>query len=136
MELVVDANIAFSLFKAGSSPKVLIDKYSLELFSPEKLVEELDKYADLICSKSKVPKDSYGTIKQSVLELISLHSVPKELVDRAATLLSDKDDAPYLALSIKLGLIPIWSNDKHLKEQSLVKVFTTPELARFLSSEP
>ncbi len=135
MELVIDANIAFSLFKVSSLPKVLIDKYSLELFSPDKLIEEMDKYADLICSKSKAPKDSYGIIKQSVLELISVHPVSKELVDRAAALLNDKDDAPYLALAIKLGLIPIWSNDRHLKAQSLVKVFTTVELSKFLSSE-
>jgi len=43
----------------------------------------------------------------------------------------DPKDAQYLALAMKYG-IPIWSNDKRLKRQSIVKVFSTEELIRFI----
>ena len=40
----------------------------------------------------------------------------------------DIKDVPYLALALKLN-IPIWSNDKELKEkQKHVRVYSTPEL--------
>ena len=43
----------------------------------------------------------------------------------------DKDDAPFFALCLARG-IPLWSNDRALKRQSVVKVFSTDELARLL----
>lgn len=39
----------------------------------------------------------------------------------------DKDDVDYFALALKLD-IGIWSNDKLLKGQSVVKVFNTMEM--------
>lgn len=39
----------------------------------------------------------------------------------------DPDDKMYFALALKLN-IPIWSNDKELKKQKRVKVYTTEEL--------
>ena len=44
----------------------------------------------------------------------------------------DEKDTPFIALALKLG-IPIWSNDKDLKEkQNLVSVFTTKEINNFI----
>ena len=37
------------------------------------------------------------------------------------------EDAPYLALALSMG-IPVWSNDKKMKAQARVKVFTTHEI--------
>ena len=56
-------------------------------------------------------------------------------LDEANKLISDPDDTEYLALSLSMNKCPIWSNDPHFKEQSLVKVFTTAELAGFLKSK-
>lgn len=44
-------------------------------------------------------------------------------------------DFDFIALAIKLNC-PVWSNDPHLKQQSLVKVFNTNEFIKeFNSSE-
>ena len=44
----------------------------------------------------------------------------------------DPDDVPYLALALKLGCA-IWSNDKELKKQSVVKVYNTQEILQLLN---
>ncbi|MCZ7373246.1 MAG: PIN domain-containing protein [Candidatus Methanoperedens sp.] len=47
----------------------------------------------------------------------------------------DKDDSPFLALCLALG-IPLWSNDKLLKEkQSFVRVVSTSELFKIIESK-
>jgi len=43
----------------------------------------------------------------------------------------DPDDVAYLALALHLGC-PLWSNDKALKKQTKVKVYSTQELLQRL----
>lgn len=67
-----------------------------------------------------------------------IKSVPKTEFENfllpAKALTSDKDDTEYLALSLALNKVPIWSNDAHFKEQSAIKIFTTKELVNYLKS--
>jgi len=39
----------------------------------------------------------------------------------------DEKDTPFLALAMQLNC-PIWSNDKHFKEQQVAEVYTTSEI--------
>lgn len=43
----------------------------------------------------------------------------------------DKDDTLYIALAMKLKC-PIWSNDKDLKKQSEVKIYSTKDIIEIL----
>ena len=52
----------------------------------------------------------------------------------AKSLIIDPDDTEYLALSLSKNKIPIWSNDPHFKEQSVVPVFKTGQLVKYLKS--
>ena len=45
----------------------------------------------------------------------------------AEAICPDRSDIPFFALAMKMR-IPIWSNDKKLKEQSEVVVYSTAEL--------
>jgi len=49
-------------------------------------------------------------------------------VEEAEDLTPDPDDMVYFALALKLNCI-IWSNDKKLKEQDKIKVYSTHELS-------
>jgi predicted nucleic acid-binding protein len=132
MRLVIDTNIAFSLLKKGSFTRQLAKKHALELYSHHLILRELDKYSEILCSKLKVSKDKFDRIKVVLSRLVNLKKkVSLQQLNRARSLLSDPKDAPYLALAVKLG-IDIWSNDPHLKEQSVVRVFRTDELSDFL----
>lgn len=132
MKLVVDTNVAFSLLKKDSSTKQLANKHSLKLYSHPFILEELGKYSELLCSKLKIPEDKFGRITEILSGLINLKSKasPQQL-NWAKRLISDPKDSPYLALALKLN-IPIWSEDSHFKEQSIIEVFTTGELIEFL----
>jgi len=55
----------------------------------------------------------------------------KDKVPEAKKISPDPDDIQFLALALKLKL-PIWSEDRALQRQSLVKVFTTSELLKAL----
>jgi len=135
MKLVVDTNIVFSLFKSNSFTRRLVRKHDLELFSPGALIKELDKYCEIICSKGKISEESFEYVKESILEIINIFPESKEFLSKADKLISHKTDLPFLALALELK-IPIWSNDSHFKEQSLVSIFTTSELAKmFLKRE-
>jgi len=131
MELVVDTSAVFSLFKSNSSTNRLLKENNLELFAPKELIEELFKYSELICSKSKISKEKFLEDISLLPELIELKNVSHFFEDKADKLISHKTDSPFLALALELN-IPIWSNDSHFKEQSLIKVFTTSELSKFL----
>jgi len=50
----------------------------------------------------------------------------------AANICLDIDDIDYFALALKLNC-PIWSQDRDLKEQKKIKVYTTKELVEELN---
>ncbi|MBI2664164.1 hypothetical protein HYX10_02375 [Candidatus Woesearchaeota archaeon] len=55
-------------------------------------------------------------------------------VKEAEKLTPDPDDMAYFALALKLNYA-IWSNDKKLKEQNKIKVYSTHELSK-ISGHP
>lgn len=62
--------------------------------------------------------------------------IPKEkfgiFLSKANELISDPNDTEYIALSLYMKDIPIWSEDKHFKQQLLIRVFATDELIKYL----
>jgi predicted nucleic acid-binding protein len=131
MKFVIDTNIVLSLFKAESYAAELVNSHTLELFSPRELLKELEKYSETICSKSEITKEEFEYKLLLLPKIIEFISSSEEFKIKASQLISDKKDVPFLALALELS-IPIWSNDKHFKEQSELPVFTTSELKKFL----
>jgi len=138
MKLVIDANIAFSLLKKDSFTRTLSQKHSLELYSHKFILEELEEHIEEVCKLLKVSKDKFERLREILSKLVNLKiKVSPQQLNWASSLISDPDDKQYLALALKLNC-PIWSEDPHFKEQSVikvVKVFTTKELKSFLESE-
>ena len=132
MELVVDTNIVFSLFKSNSFTNKLLKEYDIKLFAPKELIKELSKYSELICSKSDISKETFLEDISLVSKIIELKNASHSFEDKSSKLISHKTDAPFLALALESN-IPIWSNDPHFKEQSEIKVLTTEELIELLS---
>ena len=63
----------------------------------------------------------------------SIDIVPSEMyssrIKEAFDLMKDRDpkDTPFLALALQLGS-PLWSNDKHFKDLSQFRVYSTGSL--------
>lgn len=121
MLLVVDANIVFSaLVKGGKTLDLfLLNKRvkTFEFVAPEYFLVEVEKHVNEIAEKTKL----------SVDELEKLFG----LLEKAEQVSPDLDDVQYSALALKLSSA-IWSNDKALKQQAVVKVFSTEELLNYV----
>ncbi|ACS33287.1 Conserved hypothetical protein, C-term fragment [Thermococcus gammatolerans EJ3] len=72
-----------------------------------------------------------------MLEILREHVifVPEEFysefIPLALEICPDKDDADFVALSLKVNA-PLWSNDRRLKEIREIKVLNTGEVLKLL----
>ena len=131
MKLVADANILFSLAKRSSAASEIASKYRIQLYSPDYVLSELGAHKAEIEDKTGVKyPEIMETLKEKVLYVES--QAYDEFLDEALSLIGDPEDAPYLALAMKLRA-PIWSNDRHLKDQKRIPVLTTKELVELLT---
>jgi len=134
MELIIDANILMSaLISIKGITFDLIFNDKIRLFAPEYILEEFEKHEKEILTKSGLSKEDLHLF----LSLVSvrIEFVPKEefegFSEKASKITPDQNDSEYFALSLKLNC-PIWSNDKKLKEQDKIKIYSTKELIEFL----
>ena len=136
MELVVDANIILaSLFKSAVTRELLLDS-RLKLCAPEHLILEVRRLLDHNISIQKRMGLSGKSLEEAFYFLTqNIETYPRKvytpLLKQACLIAPHDQDAPYLALSLLLN-IPIWSNDKGLKAQTKVKVYSTIELLALL----
>ena len=132
MELIIDANILFSALIKNSLTAELIFEEGLKLYAPDFFIEEFMKYEYLILKKTDRTREKYIEILHCLKDVIT--TIPKEefseFLDEAEQISPDEKDIPYIALALKLN-IPIWSNDKKLKEkQDKIKVYETSDLKK------
>lgn len=127
MELVIDANIFFAaLIKDGTTSDLL---FKHTLCAPEFIFEEFRKYKDELREKTKRTEESFNEFF-AIMER-NIIFVPKEKITAyikdAEKISPDPKDVPYIALALKLRCA-LWSQDKALKQQKIIKIYSTEEL--------
>ncbi len=134
MKIVLDNNILFSLMNPNSTASFLFSSLNSKFIAPEFIKSEFEKHKSICFLKSKLSQQEFKSrFKQieSSIEFIK-ESEYKKFLKESKQLISDPDDVDFLALA-KYSDSVIWSNDKHLKEQSKVPVLTTEELIKLSS---
>lgn len=129
MKLILDNNILFSLMKPFSVDSYLFSSLSVEFFAPEFIKSEFNKYKEICLFKSGLSEYEFELRLNDIKDKVKFSKLPeyKSFLKKAKGSVPDPDDEPYIAVALFLNAA-IWSNDPHLKQQSLVKVFTTKEL--------
>lgn len=131
MILVVDANILFSALIRNSLTAELVFNENLKLYTCEFIIDEFFKYEKEIMKKTHRTREQFIAIMHQLNETITI--IPKEeyshLIAEAEKFSPDIKDAIYFALALKLKC-RIWSNDKKLKIQDKIKVYSTEELLK------
>lgn len=132
MQLVIDANILLAGFGRGAITRELLLDPRLDLFAPEHLLIETERHLTHNVSLQKRIGLSKPQIRLIFDQLThSIRTVEAEQysvsMPEAFGLAAHPEDAPYLALAL-WKRIPLWSNDKGIKRQSRVQVYTTAEL--------
>ncbi len=136
MNLVVDANILFSaIIRNSSTTKILFEK-KLTLFSPDFILQEFLKHKNTILEKSSRNEEDFNRLLRILSSIINI--IPKKeyykLLKEAKKICPDVNDVPYFAAALKLRC-GIWSNDKKLKEQSKIKIYSTEELIKIIKND-
>jgi predicted nucleic acid-binding protein len=135
MKLVIDANVLFASFIKNNLTRAIMLKKPFSFYSPDYLVDEFFEHLEELADKTMI---SPRTLKGKVKELLRLSDIKlvekrdfEEFLDNASKIIPDSDDVAYVALALKLNCA-IWSNDKRLKEQNKVKVYSTEDLIDIL----
>ena len=129
MDLVIDANILFAaLIKQSKTIELLLNK-KFQLFAPELFLDEFEKYKDAILTKTYRTEKEFKEIINDLKEIIDIvpNKETENYIEEAKNFCPDEGDIDYFALALKLKC-PIWSNDKKLKEQDKIKIYSTEEL--------
>jgi len=132
MHLVVDTNVLFSYFKKDSaSNKFILSNYFI-LHSPDYAKLELKKHKNEIKERYSLTEEQFFDLFLELDAYIHFYNKKEYCVHYKYFLdFEDKEDIDFLALSHYLNL-PLWSNDKLLKTQSVVNVLSTGDIFDFL----
>jgi len=129
ISVVIDANVLFSALIKDSLTARMIFEEDIMPNAPEFVIEEFLKYEELILKKTSRTKEGFVQIMHMLKEIIKV--VPKEeyaqFIKESEKCSPDEKDVMYVALALKLKTA-IWSNDKRLKQQDRVRVYSTEEL--------
>ena len=128
LSFVVDTNVLITFFWKDSSTRKLFLAHKFVLFSPEYALEEIKKYSSEIKAKTGITEKEFIKIREDLANIITFVSIGeyKDYLKHAQEI-NDQKDIDFMALALKLKT-PLWSNDKELKTQSLVRVFSTGEI--------
>lgn len=100
---------------------------------PEFLFEELEEHLGELSEKTGLEIDQLKELLQTLLLVGKIEVIPtdefKKYLKTAAETTPDPDDIHYFALALNKKCA-IWSNDKKLKEQKQVKIYSTYDLTK------
>ncbi len=131
---VVDTNILIAALINPASPVwSILEIRDVEFVVPEFSLLELSEYKDLVKEKldKKEKLELFNFLISELFKNITI--IPDEIysdgLSKAREIMKsiDEKDSPFIALAITLNC-PIWSNDRHFKQQREVEIYTTEEL--------
>ena len=134
MQLVIDANILFAALIARKKSLDIILRPDIEIAAPNFIKKEWKEHQEEIAKKANLSISETTAFFIILTEKVRFYT-PEEIIQEIGEIkdtIEDVDDLEYLALALKLKC-PLWSEDKDLKEQSVVNVINTQELINLLS---
>jgi predicted nucleic acid-binding protein len=137
MRLVIDANILIAaLLKDATTREILLEE-DIEFSAPECLLLEIKNLLrnPKVRKRIKLSDNDLNELTSAIFNKVKFFPEQQFLssIKKSIPLVTHIEDAPYIALSLRLGL-PLWTNDAALKEQPVVVVITTLELVKLLKS--
>ncbi|MBR9699930.1 hypothetical protein GOV09_05725 [Candidatus Woesearchaeota archaeon] len=119
--------------KPSSVTSYVFSVLSATYSAPEFALSEFNKYKEECLLKSRLSEHGFQLRFMEISEQIEFARLSeyKSFLKKALAIISDPKDSPYLALALAKNSI-IWSNDKDMKAQSLVRVLSTKEIVQSL----
>ena len=127
--MVIDSNIVFAILLTKGMTDELFFESPWNFFAPALLFEETERYVQYLLKKTKRTEEDFWEIKERISQKVCILSADESFLQMAVDFSPDIDDIEFLALALQLNC-PLWSNDKRLKEQTVVRVLSTDELIK------
>ncbi|MGQ4915381.1 MAG: PIN domain-containing protein [Candidatus Asgardarchaeia archaeon] len=133
MRLVVDTNKLLAAFLKNGIVRSILLLSKHEFYTLDYAIFEIEKHKDELLKRIHVKREQFQELMFELIlknVIVIRSSYIEDLIDDALEICKsfDPDDAPFIALALKLD-IPIWSNDKDLREkQDVVPVVTTAQI--------
>lgn len=132
MKLILDTNIILKALIRNSVVRAILLSPRHTLYLPEHAIDEIREHLDAVKQKTGLSAEEIQAILDTVLASVEVvHSKDiLEVWEEAAKIMKpiDVEDVPFIAAALNISCDGIWSDDKHLKHQTRVKVWTTKEL--------
>jgi len=130
MKLIVDANILISaiICTSGKTRNLLFSE-KLHLYAPDLLIEEIREHKAEIMRKSRLRRTEFDAFVELAVQNIFFVDFEsfEFYISQAKEVCPDEDDTEYLALALAVDC-PLWTNDKRLRNQKIVKILSTKEI--------
>jgi predicted nucleic acid-binding protein len=131
MELIVDANILIAALLKDSHTRKLLMFSNYTFYTCEYVIEEIDNHIQELEKKTRLDKDKLIEILKEIIQVANIKIIPltefENHILEAKNISPDKYDIQYFALALNKKC-PIWSNDKKLKTQHQIIIYTTTEI--------
>src|SRR3972149_4165854 len=130
MNIVIDTNVIISALIKDGFVRNLITQLNQNLLIPEFEFMEIENHKEEILEKSGLSKKEFQILMLNLLKYIKIIKMEKilDFAEESIDIMKkiDINDAQFIATALAFNAI-IWSDDKHLKKQSKIKVLNTPE---------
>ena len=136
MKLIVDTNIILKALIKNSKVRSILLNPNHQFYLPEYAIEEVKKHLPLLKEKTGLSEEELK-LALNIL-LTNMQIVPSEDVlskwNEAEEIMGsiDRWDIPFIAAYLSIICDGVWSDDKDLKRQARVKVWSTREIIRLI----
>ena len=129
MDLAVDTNVVVAAILKQGITRNLVFNSSLSLYSPERLSIELANHEKEFLEKTGLSAEVFREVFALVVSQIQIMPLKEYIAyaDVAKKVSPDQDDWPFLAVALSKKCV-LWSNDKLLCNQKMVRVYSTQDL--------
>jgi len=132
LKLILDTNIILKALIRNSKVRAILLSPNYQLYVPEYALEEVERHLPLLIEKTGLSEQEIK-LALSIL-LTNIQVVPSENIlawwSEAEEIVGsiDRDDVPFVAAALSIRCDGIWSDDKDLKRQKKVKVWSSREI--------
>ena len=139
MRFVLDTNVFLKALIKNSAVRGIIVGSNHEFLVPTHLIDEVREHLDEVEEKSGLSRSEIESVMNTLLGRIRFVEENQVLSKweeaEKAMKKVDEDDIPFVAAALAVRCDGIWSDDRHLKRQTKVKVWTTKEVVGFSDGE-
>jgi len=139
MILIVDANVVISALIRNSKSRELLTISPFVLYSPDTLLESIEKYKEEFIQRSELSDKDFETLLSFILEKITIVNQQeyKSKLEQAQDIIGHIDigDVDYIALALSVKNDGIWSDDAHFQKQDKIKVYQTEDIVRLIEKD-